>query len=66
MHGSEVDHPPEEPLCPAAPTPPPPRVSPELKLGEAVLYGMAGLAVRALAPQTEAHPAAILLQLLAA
>jgi hypothetical protein len=36
------------------------------KLGEAALYGVAGLAVRALAPHTEAHPAAILLQLLAA
>jgi hypothetical protein len=35
-------------------------------LGEAALYGVAGLAVRALAPHTEAHPAAILLQLLAA
>jgi hypothetical protein len=35
-------------------------------LDEAALYGVAGLAVRALAPHTEAHPAAILLQLLAA
>ena len=35
-------------------------------LGEAALYGVAGVAVRALAPHTEAHPAAILLQLLAA
>ena len=35
-------------------------------LGEAALYGLAGLAVRTLAPHTEAQPAAILLQLLAA
>src|ERR1700685_3665627 len=35
-------------------------------LGEAAFYGLAGLAVRTIAPHTEAHPAAILLQLLAA
>jgi hypothetical protein len=35
-------------------------------LGEAALHGTAGLAVRTIAPHTEAHPAAILLQLLAA
>ena len=35
-------------------------------LSEAALYGVAGVAVRALAPHTEANPAAILLQLLAA
>ena len=34
-------------------------------LGEAALYGLAGRAVRTIAPHTEAHPAAILLQLLA-
>src|ERR1700677_215817 len=34
-------------------------------LGEAALQGLAGLAVRPIAPHTEAHPAAILLQLLA-
>jgi hypothetical protein len=45
------------------PTPGPP-VTP--KLGEAALHGLAGLAVRTIAPHTEAHPAAILLQLLAA
>jgi hypothetical protein len=66
LHFSEVDHQREEPAPPAAPTPPPPSASSELKLGEAALYGVAGLAVRALAPHTEAHPAAILLQLLAA
>ena len=52
--------PPEEaPLIPA----PGPAVTP--KLGEAALHGLAGLAVRTIAPNTEAHPAAILLQLLA-
>jgi hypothetical protein len=51
---------------PAPPTPPAPRASADPILGEAALYGVAGLAVRALAPHTEAHPAAILLQLLAA
>jgi hypothetical protein len=35
-------------------------------LAEAALHGLAGLAVRTIAPHTEAHPAAILLQLLAA
>jgi hypothetical protein len=35
------------------------------ELSEAALYGLAGLAVRTIAPHTEAHPAAILLQLLA-
>ena len=34
-------------------------------LREAALYGLAGLAVRTIAPHTETHPAAILLQLLA-
>ena len=37
-----------------------------LHLSEAALYGVAGDAVRTLAPHSEAHPAAILLQLLAA
>jgi hypothetical protein len=36
------------------------------RLGEAALHGLAGLAVRTIAPHTEAHPASILLQLLAA
>jgi hypothetical protein len=65
-------------LCPPsapAPDPQPAAGSPRIPsprptaypiLGEAALYGVAGLAVRALAPHTEAHPAAILLQLLAA
>jgi hypothetical protein len=47
-------------------TPPPPSVPQNPNLSEAALYGVAGMAVRALAPHTEAHPAAILLQLLAA
>jgi hypothetical protein len=51
---------------PATPTPPPPCASPSPTLGEAALYGVAGLAVCGLAPHSEAHPAAILLQLLAA
>ena len=53
-------------IRPAPPTPPPPSLPPNPILSEAALYGVAGLAVRTLAPHTEAHPAAILLQLLAA
>jgi hypothetical protein len=44
----------------------PPHLAANPVLGEAALYGPAGLAVRTIAPHTEAHPAAILLQLLAA
>jgi hypothetical protein len=51
---------------PTPPTPPPPRPPPDPILGDAALYGVAGLAVCGLAPHSEAHPAAILLQLLAA
>jgi len=51
---------------PAPSTPSQPSASPNPILSKAALYGVAGLAVRALAPHTEAHPAAILLQLLAA
>ena len=47
-------------------TPPPPSVPPHPILADAALYGVAGLAVCGLAPHSEAHPAAILLQLLAA
>jgi hypothetical protein len=53
---------PTNPACPACPGTP--RSEPWV-LGEAALYGLAGLAVRTIAPHTEAHPAAILLQLLA-
>jgi hypothetical protein len=51
---------------PAPPAPPPPSASPNPILSDAALYGVAGLAVCGLAPHSEAHPAAILLQLLAA
>jgi hypothetical protein len=47
-------------------TPPRPCASSNPILGDAALYGVAGLAVCGLAPHSEAHPAAILLQLLAA
>ena len=49
----------EAPLTPASA----PSANP--KLDEAALHGLAGLAVRTIAPHTEAHPASILLQLLA-
>jgi|ERR1700733_909093 hypothetical protein len=52
--------------CPAPSTPWPPSVSPNPILGDAALYGVAGLAICRLAPHCKAHPAAILLQLLAA
>ena len=55
-----IPAPPAEARLTPAPGPP---VTP--KLGEAALHGLAGLAVRTIAPHTEAHPAAILLQLLA-
>jgi hypothetical protein len=66
--------PPEpDPYPPPSPNPAPPAESPltsspaaNPKLGEAALHGLAGLAVRTIAPHTEAHPASILLQLLAA
>jgi len=53
-------------IPPAPSTPPPPAASPNPVLDDAALYGVAGLAVCGLAPHSEAHPAAILLQLLAA
>jgi hypothetical protein len=56
-----------EPQIRSAPSKPTqPSASPDPVLDDAALYGAAGLAVCALAPHTEAHPAAILLQLLAA
>jgi hypothetical protein len=48
-----------------SPTPRPPSAIPKPILSDAALYGVAGLAVCGLAPHSEAHPAAILLQLLA-
>jgi hypothetical protein len=57
----------EQLQIPMAPrTPPPPVASPGPILGDAALYGVAGLVVCGVAPHSEAHPAAILLQLLAA
>src|ERR1700733_7333096 len=74
-----LDLPPQPQAQPPEPDPDPPppgpapqpsltplQLSPNPALGEAALYGPAGLAVRTIAPHTEAHPAAILLQLLAA
>ena len=61
-----------EPQPDPAPEPPPqPRPKPilppaQFHLREQALYGLAGHVVRTLAPHTEAHPAAILLQFLAA
>ena len=57
---------PQQRTHPAPPVPRPPSASPNPILGDAALYGVAGLAVCGLAPHSEAHPAAILLQLLAA
>ena len=50
---------------PEATRTPAPRPAANPNLGEAALHGLAGLAVRTIAPHTEAHPASILLQLLA-
>ena len=50
---------------PQATRTPPPRPAANANLGQAALHGLAGLAVRTIAPHTEAHPASILLQLLA-
>ena len=51
--------PPEPPRTPA------PRSIANPNLDDAALHGLAGLAVRTIAPHTEAHPASLLLQLLA-
>ena len=56
---------PEEPH-PAEDLGPPPTAPAPPTLAESALHGLAGLAVRSLAPHTEADPAAILLQFLAA
>jgi hypothetical protein len=48
------------------PTTAPARIPAEFHLSDDALYGVAGHVVRTLAPHSEAHPAAILLQLLAA
>jgi hypothetical protein len=57
---------PQRQTRPAPPTPRPPSAPPNPILSDAALYGVAGLAVCGLAPHSESHPAAILLQLLAA
>jgi hypothetical protein len=63
---------PSERINPSSPELEPPptaassRIPAGLQLNEDALYGVAGHAVRTLAPHSEAHPAAILLQLLAA
>ncbi len=54
--------PPEPPDPPPAPKPQPPI---HLKLDRAALHGPAGRIITSLAPHTEAHPAALLLQFLA-
>jgi hypothetical protein len=58
--------PPSRPDQEPQPSLAPPQLSANPLLGEAALHRPAGLAVRTIAPHTEAHPAAILLQLLAA
>ena len=55
----------KEPYPAEAPAPPSTAPAPPT-LAESAFYGLAGLAVRSLAPHTEADPAAILLQFLAA
>jgi hypothetical protein len=57
---------PEDPPYAEDSEPASPLASPPPTLTEPALYGLAGLAVRSLAPHTEADPAAILLQFLAA
>jgi hypothetical protein len=72
LHQSQAKPPEPHPDPPPRPAPPPQPSLPASRrsanpvLGEAALHGLAGLAVRTIAPHTEAHPAAILLQLLAA
>jgi hypothetical protein len=55
-----------KPEPPPQPRPAPRQPPAKFHLREQALYGLAGRVVRALAPHTEAHPAAILLQFLAA
>jgi hypothetical protein len=54
---------PKQPEPPRAASPQPPT---HLELDKAALHGPAGRIVSSLAPHTEAHPAALLLQFLAA
>ena len=62
---SEQIHPSSPELNPL-PTTAPSHILAGFPLSEDALYGVAGHAVRTLAPHSEAHPAAVLLQLLAA
>ena len=67
----QLDNTPEPQPAPAPEPPPEPRPKPvpppaQFHLREQALYGLAGHVVRTFAPHTEAHPAAILLQFLAA
>ncbi len=64
--GGKPDHQPEEQASPMGATPPPRQAPAWPTLDGAALYGLAGQLVRTIAPHTEADPAAILLQLLAA
>jgi len=61
----EPDHHQQERTRPAPAAPPRVRDSESPRLTAAALHGLAGLAVRTIAPHTEAHPASLLLQLLA-
>jgi len=58
-------HPPEHLPPPESPRTASPTPSANPHLAEPALHGLAGQAVRTIAPHTEAHPAALLLQLLA-
>jgi hypothetical protein len=66
LTGKPLQLEPQPQTRPAPSTPRPPSAPPNPILGDAALYGVAGLAVCGLAPHSEAHPAALLLQLLAA
>src|SRR5271170_4413974 len=70
LHGFPIDQQPhsqrEEQTRPSPPAPSPLRDSASPTLPVAALHGYAGLAVRTIAPHTEADPASILLQLLTA
>jgi hypothetical protein len=70
LHGLPIDRQPHislpEQTRPSPPAAQPLRDTASPGLPVAALHGYAGLAVRTIAPHTEAHPASILLQLLAA
>ena len=60
-----AQHPEPNPYPPPSPSPSASTPSTNPTLGEPALHGLAGRAIRTLAPHTEAHPASMLLQLLA-